>query len=61
MTFADRAALEGERTSQALHLWIDLTFGCHLRGPTAVAAKNVELPHIDRRVHDRMLHTIYKL
>lgn len=48
MPSTDRAALEGERTSQSLHHWIDLTFGCHLRGPSAMTAKNVELAHLDR-------------
>ncbi len=40
----DRAALEGERVSQSLHAWIDLTFGHALRGPAALQALNVELP-----------------
>ena len=36
-----RAALEGDVASGALHAWVDLIFGATQRGPAAVAAQNV--------------------
>ena len=39
-----RAALESEYCSRALHLWIDLIFGCKQRGAAAEAADNLFCP-----------------
>ena len=41
-----RQALESERVSDQLHLWIDLTLGYQLSGQAAIDAKNVSLPII---------------
>lgn len=42
-----RDALESERVSQQLHMWIDIMFGYKMSGEAAVAAKNVMLPSSD--------------
>ncbi|XP_031384757.1 protein GFS12 isoform X2 [Punica granatum] len=42
-----RDALESERVSRQLHMWIDVTFGYKMSGEAAVAAKNVMLPSSD--------------
>ncbi len=38
-----RALLESDAVSAQLHLWLDITFGNLVRGPDAVAVKNVPL------------------
>lgn len=44
-----RDALESDRVSSQIHLWIDITFGYKMSGTAAIAAKNVMLPPVTTR------------